>query len=511
MSAETSRFPLTVSLRRLFPTASFVGCGDIHVSEATERSGDCRTGILFAAIRGTQTDGTQFVPEAIERGAAAILVHRPLAGISVPQCVVSDPRRTFGQLCHELFGRPSHRLNVAGVTGTNGKTTVTWLIRSILQSASRQTGVLGTIEYHDGLKRERSALTTPDSESLSLWLAAMLRRNTSHAAIELSSHALDQGRAAGLQLEVAVVTNVTQDHFDYHVNYEDYLAAKARIFEQCRSSAVAVLNADDPGCRSLINQLDGQRKVVTFGIENDADVTATLLDESLDGSRFVLKIDGCVIETHTPLVGRHNVSNCLAAAAAVHHFGIPAEQIATGIGMLAAIPGRLERVDCGQAFNVFVDYAHTDDALERSITCLKNLTHGRVICVFGAGGDRDRSKRALLAKAASLSNVPVVTSDNPRTEKPEDIVQDILNGFGSDHANPHVEIERGEAIRWALNQARSEDTVLIAGKGHETEQIVGTQRFPFDDREVVRDFLNLNTAENSKTAEPDILPKKQPA
>lgn len=505
MSTQTSQIPLTVSLRRLFPMASFVGCGDIHVSDATECSSDCRPGILFAAIRGTQTDGTQFAAEAIERGAAAMLAQRPLAGVAVPQCIVSDPRRAFGQLCHELCDRPSAQMKVAGVTGTNGKTTVTWLIRSILQSAGRQTGVLGTIEYHDGLKRERSNLTTPDSRSLSKWLAAMLRRNTLHAAIELSSHALDQGRAAGLQLHAAVVTNVTQDHFDYHGNFADYLTAKSRILEQCSSSGIAVLNADDSGCCSLIEQLKGPTNVVTFGIENDAHVSATIIEESLGGSRFLLNIDGHEIDAQTQLVGRHNVANCLAAAAVAHHFGVPAEQIRAGIAMLAAIPGRLERVDCGQPFNVFVDYAHTDDALARSVKCLKALTRGRVICVFGAGGDRDRLKRPLLAKAASLSDVPVVTSDNPRTEKPEDIIQDILHGFASDGPIPHVNIERGDAIRWALEQAHPQDTVLVAGKGHESEQIIGTQRFPFDDREVIRGFLTPDTIES------EILPKKQSA
>jgi len=481
------RFP--VSLLRLFPQSSFVGCADIRVTEATEHSGECGSNMLFSAIPGARVDGARFVEEAIERGATALLVQRPLAGVSVPQCVVPNVRKAYSQLCAALASYPSRCLNVSAVTGTNGKTTVTWLIRSILQAAGYRTGILGTIEYSDGGDAEQSALTTPDSKTLSNRLAAMVCRRTTHAVIELSSHALDQDRSAGTFLDAAVVTNVTQDHFDYHRDYQSYLSSKARILEHCKKGGLVVLNADDPGSASLRKQVDGNLDVITYGLETPADVSAEVLDESLSGSRFALKVGSDGMEIRTSLIGRHNVSNCLAAAASAVRAGISLDVIASGIESLALVPGRLERVDCRQSFDVFVDYAHTDDALRCCIGFLRRLALGRVICVFGAGGDRDRSKRPLLGRAAAEADLAVVTSDNPRSEHPEQIIHEILAGFPLSQREPYVEVDRAEAIRWALEQAEPGDCVLVAGKGHELEQIIGTERIPFDDREVVRTLL----------------------
>ena len=491
-SHRQSQMRVPVSLRRLFPLASFVGCADIRVFGATERSDECRPDVLFAAIAGTQVDGNRFVGEAVERGAGALLVQRPLADVAVPQCVVPNTRRAYARLCAALAGYPSGKLNIAGVTGTNGKTTVTWLIRSILQAAAKQTGILGTIEYDDGNRKDRSRLTTPDAKTLSQWLGAMVRRGTTHAAIELSSHALHQDRIAGTYLDVAVVTNVTQDHFDYHQDYASYLSAKSRIIEYVKVGGRIVLNADDPGSRSLHDRVDGSLRTTTYGFHPDSDVTAELLDESLSGSRFLLRLNGAGngVEIRTPLVGRHNVSNCLAAAAVAAHFDVPAEAIAAGVESLAAVPGRLERIDCGQPFDVFVDYAHTDDALRRCVDSLQRLTQGRVICVFGAGGDRDRSKRPLLGNAAAGADLAVVTSDNARSEDPQQIIDDILPGFSGARNQPSVEVDRAAAIHWALQQAGAGDCVLVAGKGHEAEQIIGTERIPFDDREVIRRELH---------------------
>ncbi len=489
MSMWIPKVPVTVSLRRLFPSASFVGCADIHVSDATERSTDCGPSALFAAIPGTHVDGINFVDDAIGRGAPALLVDRPLPNASVPQCIVSDVRSAFAQLCAALWGHPSRRLKIAGVTGTNGKTTVTWLIRSILQQVHERVGVLGTIEYHDGVNSVRAGLTTPDTKTMSRWLASMLCRDTTHAAIELSSHALSQGRTIGTQLDAAVVTNITQDHFDYHDGYDDYLAAKARVFEHCAAGSLVVLNADDPGSISLRDKAPDHVEIVTFGLNGPADISATILQETECGTRFEFAIGSDIVSVWTPLAGRHNVSNSLAAAAIASHFGISATDIAAGIEALTAVPGRLERIDCGQPFDVFVDYAHTDDALQRCIEHLQQLAEKRVICVFGAGGDRDRSKRPLLGAAAAGADLAIVTSDNPRTEDPLAIIQDILEGFPETGAAPHVELDRYQAIRWALQQAEAGDIVLVAGKGHETEQIIGTQRHPFDDREVVRETL----------------------
>lgn len=477
---------LSVSLKALLPHAQFVGDDDILVTHATERSDLVSPGVLFAAIPGTRRNGEEFARDAVLRGAEALLLSRDLPDLPVPQCVVPDVRHAFALLCDALAGHPSRTLKLVGVTGTNGKTTTTWLIRSIFRAAGFQTGLLGTIEYSDGSRRERAGLTTPDSQVLSNWLASMVASGTTHAAMELSSHALDQGRACGTQLDVAIVTNVTQDHFDYHQNFETYLAAKTRIAEHLKPDGVLVLNVDDRGSSAIAQRVDLGDRVVTFGIDHEADVTATILKETTAGTQFVLGCGEGAETVLTPMIGRHNVANALAAAAAAHHFGVPLKTIALGIELLLAVPGRLERVDAGQPFNVFVDFAHTEDALRRCVSNLRQLCSKRVLVVFGAGGDRDRSKRPKMAQAVLGADLIVVTSDNPRTEDPQRIIDDILAGFAPSFPPLHVDPDRKTAIAWTLAEARPGDCVLIAGKGHETEQIIGTQRFPFDDREVVR-------------------------
>lgn len=490
--------PVAVNLRRVFPAASFVGCGDISITAATDRSADCRPHALFAVISGNRDDGHRYVQQAITLGAAALLVDYPRADVSIPQCVVPDVRRAYAELCAALMAHPAKNLGLAGVTGTNGKTTTTWLIRSILQTAGKQTGLLGTIEYNDGVRAERASLTTPDSRTLAGYLASMVSHGTTHAAMELSSHALHQRRNAGNLLDVALITNITQDHFDYHENFNAYRSSKLRIFDYLKPAGMAVLNVDDAGSASCVN--DAPKRLMTYGVERPADVTATILEEGLEGSRFRLSAGAESVEVDTLLPGRHNVSNCLAAATAALHFDIPLAEIALGIESLTHVPGRLQQVDCGQDFAVFVDYAHTEDALQRCVQFLRRLTNGRVICVFGAGGDRDRSKRPLLGKAAAAADLAVVTSDNPRSEHPEQIIRDILPGFDGARQPPHVEADRQQAIQWALAAARPGDAVLIAGKGHETEQIVGAERHHFDDREVVRQYFSSHLLQGLRTA-----------
>jgi UDP-N-acetylmuramoyl-L-alanyl-D-glutamate--2,6-diaminopimelate ligase len=479
--------PVPVNLRRLFPQASFVGCGDIRTFEVTDNSSQCRPNSVFAVIRGTKADGHQFVPDAIERGASALLVDRPLAEAAVPQCVVPDVRRAYSELCSALMACPSRHIGLAGVTGTNGKTTTTWLIRSILQAAGKQTGLLGTIEYGDGIVAEPATLTTPDPAALSRRLAAMVSLKTTHAAMEISSHALDQRRTAGTLLDAAIITNITQDHFDYHLNFAAYRRSKLRIFDYLKPAGLAIVNVDDAGSRSCLD--DAPKRLMTYGLDQAADVWAEVTSQSLYGSKFRLSIGTESIAVETALVGRHNISNCLAAAAAAAHFGVGLPEIARGIELLVSVPGRLELVDCGQPFPVFVDYAHTEDALRSSLAALRPLTSGRIICVFGAGGDRDRLKRPLLGRAAAEAELPVITSDNPRSEEPIAIISDILEGFAGRGRQPYVEIERERAIRWAIQHAGPGDSVLIAGKGHEREQIIGSMRVPFDDREVARECL----------------------
>ena len=416
---QATSFPCAVSLRRLLPQASFVGCTNLCVTDAVERSGDVQEGALFAVIRGTKVDARQFVSEAIARGAEGLLVDMPIPEAAIAQCVVADVRSAYSRICEMLCGDPSRRLNVAAVTGTNGKTTTAWLIRSLLERSGHRCGLLGTVEYSDGLRTEESHLTTPDSRSLAQWLGRMVQAGAKHAAIELSSHALHQGRSAGAELEAAVITNVTQDHFDYHKTFDAYLNAKERIVELVRPSGLVALNIDDRGSWSIRDRVCESLSCVSFGMNASADVTAQIRDESLARTRFRLSIHGKTLDCATRLVGRHNVSNILAAAATASHLGLTPEEIVSGIEAFRCVPGRLEQVDCGQPFDVFVDYAHTDDALRRCLTSLKGLTPGRLICVFGAGGDRDRTKRPKLGQAAMLADTAIVTSDNPRSEPPD--------------------------------------------------------------------------------------------
>ena len=482
---------ITVSLRDLFPSASFVGCGDIRVAVATDRSASCEEGCLFAAVSGSRFNGMQFVEDAIDAGATSLLLPRPLSNVAVPQCVVADVRRAYAQLCAALSGHPSTHLRIAGVTGTNGKTTVSWLIRAILRADGHQVGLLGTIEYDDGGHTQLAPLTTPAPHELSGWLAAMVRRGTTHAAVELSSHALHQGRADGMTLGVAVLTNVTQDHFDYHGGFSGYTAAKARILELCQAEGCVVWNADDERVRAIVESDPQHRTMISFGFASEADVSAVVLEESLEETRFLIRVLGEEdLEVRTRLMGRDNVLNCLAAAAAGRTMGASREGIARGIALLDHVPGRLEQMHCGQPFDVFVDYAHTDDALRRAIAQLKRLSDGRVICVFGAGGDRDATKRLLLGQAGATADLAIVTSDNPRNEDPQQIVEAVAAGVTQEGGNPRLFVDRREAIAEAMSEAAPDDCVLIAGKGHETVQLIGAQRLRFDDRDVVREVLH---------------------
>jgi UDP-N-acetylmuramoyl-L-alanyl-D-glutamate--2,6-diaminopimelate ligase len=478
-----------VSLRTLLPAASFVGCADIRVTDAVDCSQKCTTQTLFAAIPGSRVDGITFVDDAIQHGANSLLVQRPLPNVQVPQCVVPNVRRAYSELCSALAGHPSRQLNLIAVTGTNGKTTVTWLIRSIFETSGHRAGLLGTIEYHNGVDSAPSEMTTPDSKLLANWLNAMVARDTKYAALEVSSHALDQDRIAGTHFDAAIVTNITQDHFDYHHDAVHYRESKAHMLDYLKPNGLVVLNADDPESAALVDRLGPDARWVTFGLERSAHIWATILEESLRGTRFRLHRGAESIEITTSLVGRHNVSNCLAAAAAMERFDISLDEVKAGIEALRFVPGRLERVECGQPFDVFIDYAHTEDALRRCVGSLKRLGRGRVICTVGAGGDRDRSKRPLIGRATSAADLAIITSDNPRSEDPEQIIREIVSGCGPVDHPPVIEPDRGEAIRRALESAEAGDCVLVAGKGHEREQIIGNRRIPFVDRDVVRAIL----------------------
>jgi UDP-N-acetylmuramoyl-L-alanyl-D-glutamate--2,6-diaminopimelate ligase len=477
----------SISLRALLPEAEFLGTDDIAVSSCACDSRQLKPGELFAALVGSRYDGHQFAAEAVARGASAILSERPLAELGVPNCVVPNARDAMGRICQALAGNPSYRLKLIGVTGTNGKTTTSCLIAGVLTTAGYRVGILGTLGYCDGQVVEPATHTTPPAGPLAGLLARMAANQCSHAVMEVSSHALAQSRVAGLRFDAACVTNVSRDHLDYHPSLQDYRAVKSRLFDHLALEGFAVVNADDPVAAGYLCRL--QSPALTVGIRSPAEITATPVEEFLSEQTFLLTAGSETVPVRTRMIGRHHIYNCLTAAAVGLTYDIDLLTIARGLESVGDVPGRLERIECGQPFAVFVDFAHTPDALAGCLATLRNVSGGRLICVFGAGGDRDRQKRPLMGRAVErLSDLAVVTSDNPRNEDPQAILAEILHGFHRP-ASAQVLADRREAIHWALAQARPGDSVLIAGKGHENCQIVGNERLPLDDREVARAWL----------------------
>lgn len=486
-----------VSLRRVLPSTSFVGCADLATDHVTDHHNQCRPGSLFVAIRGTSHDGARYIPDAIGAGAVAVLVDEPQTGLAIPQCVVPDVRTAYSQLCLALAGRPDRSVDITGVTGTNGKTTVTWLLRSIFEAAGRTCGLVGTVEFHDGKHAQPAPQTTPGPTEFTSLLTSMANNGARNACVEVSSHALDQGRLGGLRLASAIVTNVTQDHFDYHGDLNGYMSAKERIADYCSYSTPLVVNTDDEGCQQLMKRWS-RRRVVSFGLQSDAEARGEILESN--DVRTVVRFDmfGDRFDCELTLPGRYNVSNSVAAAAVAHLAGIEPATIATGLSQVAWVPGRMQPIQLGQQFRVFVDYAHTPDGLTNVLAALRPTTSGRLCCVFGAGGDRDRAKRSLLGRAAQAADLAIVTSDNPRSENPDNIINDICRGLGE--ARSHVEVDRAAAIRWAIDQAEPGDCVVIAGRGHETQQQIGSVFVPFDDRTVSAEAIAARFSQTTQRA-----------
>jgi UDP-N-acetylmuramoyl-L-alanyl-D-glutamate--2,6-diaminopimelate ligase len=477
-----------ISLRRLLPEAEFVGADDIGVEACACDSRAVRPGDLFAAIVGSVRDGHDFVAEALTRGCGAVLAQRPLPqAADRPVCYVRNTRRAYGRVCQALAGDPSRKVRVIGITGTNGKTTTSYLTASVLRAAGCDVGILGTLGCFDGAEFLDSSMTTPPPAVLADRLARMAGNGCSHAVMEVSSHALAQDRVAGIEFDVACVTNVRRDHLDYHGSARDYRRAKAKLFGYLAPEGLSVLNADDPVCARLVGRIRGP--ALTVAIRAAAEITATPLEQSQSEQTFLLTAGSETVAVRTRMIGRHHVYNCLCAAATGLAYGIDLVTVVRGLEAVDHLPGRLERIECGQPFAVFVDFAHTPDALAGSLDVLREVTRRRVICVFGAGGDRDRQKRPAMARAVEArADYVVLTNDNPRTEDPQAILDELCAGL----ARPHealVVADRAEAIALALSRAQPGDSVLIAGKGHETCQVLGQQRIPFDDREVARQWL----------------------
>ena len=457
------------------------------VAGITNDSRAVRPGEVYVAVRGSQSDGHRFVPEAIRRGAIAVVVESPVDGLEVPQAVVGDGRRAAVALGAVWYGHPARRLRIVGVTGTNGKTTTTALIRHLL-NADGGAGSIGTIGALDGsgasIPSTAGSLTTPGPIDLQATLAALVTRGVQDVVMEASSHSLDQGRLEGLTLAAGVFTNLTRDHLDYHGTMEAYLAAKLKLSTLLGTTGTEVVSLDDDAWRALAP--NGRR--VTFGLDPAADLQATEVALDARGSRFNLIGRFGAAPAALPLLGDFNVSNALAAAACALALGEPLGAVVARLAEAPQVPGRMERLT-ERPCVVLRDYAHTPDALERALAALRPLTRGRLLVVFGCGGDRDRGKRPMMGRiAAERADLALVTSDNPRTEDPDGIIDDVERGMGG---AKHLRItDRLAAIRRALEEAGPADTVLLAGKGHETYQVVGTEKQPFDEKEIVANLVN---------------------
>jgi len=452
-------------------------------------------GDVFVAVCGVNYDGHDFVAQAIARGASVVVCEASSSEIGglVDVVEVANSQIALGELAQAALGQPSQRLKMLAVTGTNGKTTVAYLAKAMLAKNGVACGLVGTVEYDLGAgKVARAVNTTPGPIHLAQLTAEMRDNGLSAAVMECSSHGLAQDRTAGIDFDGAAFTNLSGDHYDYHGGRDAYLAAKGKLFSGLSAGAVAVLNGDDEVSAEFARLAKkAGASVWYYGFDDKWDICAEIISQTVDGCEFLLKIFGHEVLLRSPLIGKYNVSNCLAAAGLAYLADVGPDTIAKAIESFTGVPGRLERVDCGGRFVVLVDYAHTDDALSRVLETVKAVTTGRLLLVFGCGGQRDRSKRARMAKAAQQwADVIVVTNDNPRGEAPATIIEDIRNGFSDKALGKVVEIlDRREAIGYALTQASQGDVVLIAGKGHEDYQIIGDERLAFDDREVVREII----------------------
>jgi UDP-N-acetylmuramoyl-L-alanyl-D-glutamate--2,6-diaminopimelate ligase len=505
-----------VTLRELLATTSFrlkaettgteagsvrlqAEVGDREVTAMAYDSRKLKPGAVFVALRGVNADGARFVPQAVANGAIAVVAETaPLAGIAVPWLQVPSARAALAELAAAFYGHPSEELALVGITGTNGKTTTSYVLASIFEAAGITCGRIGTIGYRIGARELDAPRTTPEAPELQQMLREMLTEGCGACVMEVSSHALALRRADDLRFAAGIFTNLTRDHLDFHGDMESYFSAKRRLFEILPDGAVGVINVDD---RRGADLAAAARRPVTYAIDAAADVRPGPLTFSLDGLSFEVRTPRGTFHVRSPLVGRPNAYNILAASAAAMALDLPFSAIEAGVSTLENVPGRFQVVsDPADDVRVIVDYAHTDDALKNLLETARPLATGRLVTVFGCGGDRDRTKRPLMgAVAARLSDLVIVTSDNPRSEEPEKIIEEIRRGIvmpadrivaKGQKGTPSVAIvDRREAIEKAVREAKRGDLILIAGKGHEKYQVIGDKTLPFDDVEVARAAL----------------------
>ncbi|MCF6154159.1 MAG: UDP-N-acetylmuramoyl-L-alanyl-D-glutamate--2,6-diaminopimelate ligase [Candidatus Brocadia sp.] len=461
-------------------------CGITHDSRKIKR------GYLFVAIKGHRVDGHDFIIGAIEKGAVALVVGEKIDLTSrIPQIIVSNTRYALAALSCRFYGEPSSHMTVVGITGTNGKTTTSYLTKSIIEASGNKAGLIGTIQYQIGERVLPAQETTPESVEIQSYLCEMLKSGIKYAIIEASSHALSQHRLDGVRFSSAIFTNLSIEHLDYHVNIRNYRTEKLKLIKGLGAQAFAILNADHNASKHFAERTKSQ--VVWYGIKKkNADVTAEIIHMDADVTRLLLNSPWGKIFINIKLAGKHNIYNVLAAAANALALGLKIDTIKMGIESLSVVPGRLEKIDCGQDFHIYIDFAHTHQALQVVLSTLREITAGRIILVFGCGGDRDRKKRPKMGHIAEkYSDLFWITSDNPRSEDPHSIIQEIQKGIRKQGCF-RVQADRKIAIGEAVSEAKKGDVVIIAGKGHEQYQISKGTIIPFDDREIVRQILQDN-------------------
>ncbi len=475
-----------VSLRDLLTDARFVRAADVRVTSCCTDPDQCTPGDLFVALTTPQGDGHDWADEAVRRGAAAVLAER-LLPVGVPLIQVDDSREALGEICQALVGHPSDSLRTIGVTGTGGKTVVSMLIAAVLEAAGQRVGVTSSVGYSDSQEQVVARTSTPQAPLLAQWLGRMTEAGCTSAVLEVSSQALAERRVAGVTFDAAVMTNLGQAHLALHGTPENYRRAKQRIFSLLKPGGFAVLNADDANCRGLLAA--SEHPALSFGLNAEADVSGELVERYRSEQTFLLMAGTDTIPVRTRMIGDSHVSNCLAAAAVGLTLGIDLGTIARGLEAVEYVPGRMERVECGQNFGVFVDSARTPEQLARSLKTVRQVTSGRVICLFGAPGGKGKASRPMLGRVCERgSDLPIITSDNPRHEEPLQIAHDLIDGFQRP-AKAHVLPGRTAAIHFALSQVRPGDSVLIAGKGDRNYQLIGSERHAHSDVDIARDWL----------------------
>jgi UDP-N-acetylmuramoyl-L-alanyl-D-glutamate--2,6-diaminopimelate ligase len=460
-----------------------------HVSCDSRR---LRQGDIFVAIKGTKADGWDFIGQAVVSGARYVVTDKPTKVASAEVIKVEDPAFALGVLAQAAYDYPNKKLTNLAVTGTNGKTTTTYLARSVIAAAGRKCGLIGTIttDFGSGADQIAASMTTPDAVELASLSSQMLAAGCDYMVTEASSHAIEQNRLAGIDFKAVAFSNLTGDHLDYHKTMDAYLAAKLKLFERLSPDAAAIINKDAPVFKQVASAAS-QAKIFFYSLRQPAEFTAKIISMDIAGTVYDLEILGEKVRVKTPLIGLHNISNHLAAAGMVYACGFTPEQIAAGLSKIAKVPGRLEKTPSSADFAVLVDYAHTDDAMKNVLSTLKPLCKGKLVIVFGCGGDRDKTKRPRMAAVAEqFADAIYVTSDNPRTEKPLDIIEDVIKGFSNPSAaNITIEPDRKKAIELAVKAGGRGDIILLAGKGHENYQIIGSEKYHFSDIETAAEFL----------------------